>query len=186
MHNDDFTLEVEGLTFGVEVRRDDTIGAPWEEHDCHGPVSEWRHGREKSAGERVLCQDRGSYRFYDVRGALARAKREGWGLAPNALAALAKSLGRSPTIGEVRARAVESDFQHLRAWCEDRWYWVGVIVTLLDMDGNPTPLGDSLWGIESNATNYIREVAEDCARNIALQVGDSTEVREYHSWKVRA
>ena len=53
-----------GRTFKIIIERDEWYGAPWEECDGHGPVSEWTT-RDKAPGERVLYADRRSKQFYD-------------------------------------------------------------------------------------------------------------------------
>ena len=122
-----------GCTLNVRTEYDDTMGQPWEEHDGHGPVSELTT-RDKRAGERVLCTDRSSKRYYDFAEAMRIARRDGWGLTKEKLAALERGMGRKATKGEIFAAAVESDFEHLRSWCADEWHWIGVIVTLEDAD----------------------------------------------------
>src|SRR5690606_36343176 len=104
------TITVNGLTFSVNLEYDDCHGAPWEECDGHGPVSDWT-SRNKLPGERILNRDRGMYRYYDVAEATRIAKRDSWGIGPDAHATLAARLGREPTAGEIAAAAVESDFQ---------------------------------------------------------------------------
>ena len=106
---------------------------PLGEHDGHGPVSEWT-SRDKRPGERLLCSDRSSKRFYNFAEATRIAKRDGWGLHPDAIAKLAAGMGRQPT-RKNRGGCRENDFEHLRAWANDEWHWIGVIVTLADADG---------------------------------------------------
>lgn len=146
------------LTFQSEY--DSDHGAPWEEECGHGPVSDWT-SRDKHPGERVLCSDRRSKRFYDFAGAMVIAKRDGWGLAPEELAALASRLGRTPTGGEIREAAVRADFDHLSGWANDRWHYVGVILTLSDPDGKEVDQL-SLWGVE-DCGDYHQTVAEELA-----------------------
>ena len=62
---------------------------------------------------------------------------------------------------QVAAAAVESDFQRLRAWCNDEWYWVGVIITDV-VSGEE----DSLWGIESDSGDYLETIAHEIAAQI--------------------
>ncbi len=170
---DDITID--GLTFSVSLEPDYDHGAPWEEHDGHGPVSDWT-ARNKLPGERVLSSDRGWYRYYDVAEATRIAKRDGWGIRPAAREALVARLGREPTAGEVAAAAVEADFQYLRSWCDDVWSYVLVVVTLLDTDGGETWLREVIGGVESNADDYIAELAQELARYLAEQVGDATYI----------
>lgn len=146
------------LTFRSEY--DPDHGAPWDEECGHGPVSDWT-SRAKRSGELVLCSDRSSYRFYDFAEAMQIAKRDGWGLSPEGLAALASRLGRTPTVGEIREAAVRADFDHLSGWANDRWHYVGVILTLSDPDGREVDQ-TSLWGVE-DCGDYYQTVAEELA-----------------------
>jgi hypothetical protein len=141
---------------------DQDHGAPWEEHDGHGIVSEWTT-RDKAAGERVLCVDRHSRRYYDVAGTLKIARADSWG-APG---------GRRP--GETRraelARAVEADYEYLRGWCTDQWSYVGVVVTWVDSDGgHDLGLTESLWGVESSEESYLEEGARELADELLARI----------------
>lgn len=164
----------------VKTEYDQDIGPPWEEHDGHGPVSEWT-SRDKRPGERLLCSDRSSKRFYNFAEATRIAKRDGWGLHPDAIAKLAAGMGRQPTRKEIAAAAVKNDFEHLRAWANDEWHWIGVIVTLADADG--AEVGeDSLWGIEDNS-DYWRECAADMANGLIAK--HCAEELERAYWEAR-
>lgn len=44
-------------------------------------------------------------------------------------------------------------------------------MTLLDTDGKPTREIDSLWGIESDAGNYLDTIADELAREIIERIG---------------
>jgi hypothetical protein len=134
----------DGSTARVSVLPDDTLGAPWEEHDGHGVVSEWTR-RDKAPGELVLCEDRGKRRFYDFSESVKIARRHGWG-----------AEGRTPR--ERAALAALADFRRLRGWCNDDWSWCGVVVDVIRPDGSL--VSDSLWGIESDG-DYWREVAAE-------------------------
>jgi len=113
------TIQRDGRTFRVASTRDDSMGAPWEEHDGHGKVREIRQRDEKRAGERIIANYRGQRWAYDIAGAMVLAKRDGWGIGDDERAALARRLGRAPTAGEVRAAAVESDYQFCAGWLRD-------------------------------------------------------------------
>lgn len=166
-------FEHDGHTFKCEVIRDDDQGTPWEQSDGHGDVSDWVRMRDghvtgKQPGQRVLCtDDRNRYaRLYDMKGAMVRAKRDGWGISTEETDELTQKLGRKPTQGEIRACAVERDYEYLRGWCTDAWTYVGVKVTLVleGEDGDTeSDYSNSLWGIESNATDYISDVARELA-----------------------
>jgi hypothetical protein len=135
------TIEQHGKEYRVEFHYDSHMGAPWDEHDGHGIVSDWTT-RPKAPGERVLNERRGMFRYYDIKASIAKAKAEGWGYDPKL------------TKGQIAAEAVESDFSYLKAWCEDRWHWLGIIVTEVreDADGfRYDGVDASLWGIESES-----------------------------------
>lgn len=166
----DQTITVRGLTFAVTHEPDTAHGAPWSEEDGHGPVTDWT-SRDKQPGERVLCEDRGSRRYYDFAEAMKIAKRDGWGIAPERVAAWTESAGRAPTAAQIAEAAVNYDFARLRDWCADRWYYVGVCVELLNVDDEPTGETRSLWGIESDAGEYLDETAHELADEIAREVG---------------
>lgn len=171
-------IQYKGLSFSVRIKADDSMREPWKEHDGHGIVSEWTT-RDKAPGERALCDDRGSRRFYDFAETIKLARRDRWnirGVDDEDVAALARKLGREPTAREVTAEAVERDFRRMRGWCNNEWSWVGVVVTLLDTDGNATDETESLWGIESDSPEYHAEVAQELAEQIAGRVGDAREL----------
>jgi hypothetical protein len=146
------TCEVDGFKVTARIERDDHTGAPWKEHDGHGPVSDWTR-RAKRPGERVLNDDRGSKRFYDFAEAVRIARRDGWG-------------GEGRTAGMRAADAAERDFKALQAWCNDDWFWCGIV---LSVEKAGVDLIDeyavALWGIECNYPGsqnaYLTEVAND-------------------------
>jgi len=158
------TFEQGGYTFRVTFPQDADHGAPWEDYDGHGIVSEWTR-RPKLAGERILVSDGRDYpsrRYYDVAGTLKIARRDSWG-APD---------GRRP--GETRraelARAVEADYEFLRGWCTDQWTYVGVVVTWIDAEGHDLGLTESLWGVESSEDTYLADVARELAGELLGQI----------------
>jgi hypothetical protein len=154
------TLQHKGRAFSVVYECDLDHGAPWEESDGHGIVSEWTT-RDKEPGELVLMTDGRSHRFYDVTGTLRLAKKDGWGT----------SDGRQPgeSAATYTARAVDEDFTYLRAWCVDQWCYVGVVVTLLDDRGKLTDIQESLWGVET-WKNYHETIALELADDIMRRV----------------
>lgn len=166
---DNFTFSHKGRSFIANLHYDEDATPPWKRSDGHGEVTDWVT-RDKKPGEWLLHSDRGSKRFYDHAGAIATAKRDGWGLTEEDDVALAKRLGYlagpvALTKGEIAAEAVRSDFEFLRTWCTDQWFYCGVCVQEVDRDGKP--IGDeyehALWGIESNNDEYLREVAIELA-----------------------
>jgi hypothetical protein len=153
---DEFT--VDGRRFRLEIRRDDDMGEPWKEHDGHGVVSEWT-GRKKKPGERVLHEDRRSYRYYDVQASIERAFKDWVGT---------ELVIDGKTRGQRAAAAVEADFERLRRWCNDDWYWVYLKVTLLD--GRNKGEFETLGGVESDAEAYISESAHELAGELLNRV----------------
>ena len=142
------TIENHGKTYRIEWVTDYDAGAPWENSDCHGIVTDWT-SRPKKPGERILNRSRGEYRYYDYQQTMTDAVRV-WGCKP----------------GPDAVESVERDFEYLRAWCNDEWHYCGIIVTLLDEDGEETDISASLWGIESDCDGYhatvIRDLIGDC------------------------
>lgn len=150
------TLTQHGKTYRIEWFRDDDAGAPWDNEDGHGPVSEWER-RDKKPGEMILHSDRGSHRFYDFAQAVKIARRDGWNTAPYDW----------PSKGAQAAAAALADFEYLRRWCTDQWNYCGIVVTLLDDGGNDTDTSSSLWCIEddgvfSDHAPIIRDLIGDC------------------------
>lgn len=147
-------------TFSVKFEADSDMGAPWKNEDGHGDVSDWTT-RDKLPGELVLCTDRGSKRYYDFAGACKTALRDGWDAKPYNDGTESKR--------EQAAKAALSDFEYLRQFCNDQWSYVGVIVTLLDDDGEETDMSESLWGVEDR-NDYHHEVAKELAAELGEQL----------------
>jgi hypothetical protein len=164
-------IEVDGYRFMVGIDHDQDMGAPWDEHDGHGPVSEWT-SRDKRPGEVKVNSERGSYRYYDLAEANRIAKRDGWGLAEKDKAELAKQLGREPTRGEIRAAAVRKDLDYIEGWCNDswQWQWVRVVLVVGEDDEEDTSFEDSLGGIDGSDDDYIEECARDMIDGLVRQL----------------
>lgn len=153
------------FTFRVQFERDDNHGAPWEEYDGHGVVSGWEH-RDKRPGELVLSSDRGAKRFYDFAESCKKALAERWDAHPY-------NEGQE-TKRQQAAKAARADYEYLRAWCNDEWHYVGVIVTLLDDEGNETEVSDAIWGIETLGDSHheqARLIADELARGYGVTWG---------------
>lgn len=159
-------LEVDGFVITATIHSDPDIGAPWKESDGHGPVSGWRHGNSKRPGELELNDDGASSRFYDFAEACRIARRDGWGVAGGRL--------DGETARQYAARAAMADFQHLKAWCDDEWQWVGVALQVskegVDLTGD---YGAALWGIDSLSADHITDTANDLIRE-ALNEAQAT------------
>ena len=68
------------------------------------------------------------------------------------------------TMGEraYAAAAARADFERLRAWCNDEWQYVGVSVTVKRAGVTLVqPYSVALWGIESDAPEYLAETANE-------------------------
>ena len=125
-----------GLYAIVKIEYDTDYSPPWENSDGHGVVSDWEH-RGEANGRWELCEDHYSRRYYDWKETLKIAKRDGWG----------------PCNGDLMD-VVRRDYEYLRAWCNDTWYYVGLIVELYDV--NDELIGeDSCWGYESYCEDYL-------------------------------
>ena len=159
------TITRHGLTFRVTIEHDTDHGAPWENEDGHGPVTDWEH-RDKRPGELVLDSDGRAKRFYDFAEACRIAQRDGWDAPPY----------KTGTARQRAARAARADFDYLRAWCRDDWHYVGVIVTLLDEDGDEVDSA-SLWGVEDSDSAYVDEVAADLADELAASAADTLRAK---------
>jgi hypothetical protein len=140
------TIELgDGSTVKIEVIRDEDMGPPWDEVDGYGEVIGWT-ADPKDPGWMVLAKDGRSRLYYNFQGAVEKARREEWG-------------AEGKTARERAARAAMEDFRRMRAWCDNEWEWVGVVVTLTRPDGSE--VRDSLWGIESDG---------DCWREVAAEL----------------
>jgi hypothetical protein len=160
------TRESGTMSFRVEWFYDDDSDAPWDREDGHGPVSDWET-REKRPGEMILSSERRhSKRFYDFTQAVKIARRDGWNTAPF----------NWPTEGARAHAAAMEDFDRLRQWCADQWHYCGIVVTLLDADGEPDSVDASLWGIESDSPEsheeVIGELIDECLSQITATIGD--------------
>lgn len=151
------SIEFDGFELTATVHLGFTGECPWDREDGHGPVTDWTT-RAKAPGERVLCSDRDSRRYYDFGEAVRIALRDGWD-AP----------GSEGLKGRAKAaHAAEHDFKVLKAWCNDEWRYCGIAVTVsrhgVELTG---PYDHALWGIEANYPGsdnaYLSEVANELA-----------------------
>ena len=160
------TITHDGHAFDVEHIPDTDHGAPWDEHDGHGPVRRART-EDKTPGERVLCDlGHGWAYLYDIAEATRIARRDQWGCVDDRR--------EGETLRAYRARAVEADYAFLRGWATDQWAYVGVRVTLLDEDEEtPTPHTASLWGVEDTEGPYLDAVARELAEEALAQAREA-------------
>lgn len=153
-------IERDGFTITPRLEADDCGETPWQREDGHGPVSDWTT-RDKLPGERVLIADRGSKRYYNFAEAVRIARADGWGDG--------KPVG-SRSAKQYAADAAKDDFRRLSAWCNDQWSYVGVVLSISRAGVVLDDHAASLWGIESDAGEYLQEVAEELVDE-ALEAG---------------
>ena len=188
-------------TITATIKHDSDTGAPWSEHDGHGPVSDWTT-RDKRPGELVLCSDRNSRRYYDFAEACRIARRDGWGWMPGKVTTAQNSGGvwhswcdtgaeypiyntggyadinaairgvyalHRATMSERQyaACAAMADYESLRAWCNDEWYWCGIVVTVTHTETDTELASESLWGIDANHPNGDNSYLTECATELA-------------------
>jgi len=165
------TYTAQGVTVRIEYHYDSDSGEPWKESDGHGPVRYVRcsYGRpDKRPGERVMHSDRHGCWLYDWQAACKTARADGWNVPPY----------DAPNRIE---RAVRADFDYLSGYLSQDWHYVGLVVTLLDDDGNEL-VSDSLWGLES-----LNDYHEGEAQRMAdeLLAGYAKEQSERAYWASR-
>jgi hypothetical protein len=150
-----------GITFQVETMRAEGHGAPWEEDDGRGIVTDWLYYPDDPNLRKLGNEGRdGNARYFDVAATRAKAKADGWGLSDEDRAKLPKRATKAQILDAI----VEGEYRFLNGWCSDEWEYIGVIVSLPG-----TGIDASLWGIESNAGDYLQEVARELADQI---IGD--------------
>lgn len=90
--------------------------------------------------------------------------RDRWGVSKETRAEVARAMRKKPR----EVSPVDADRHYLRGFCADEWNYIGVSVRIIGADGEP--IGDdymhAIWGIESNAGEYINETACELARDI--------------------
>lgn len=164
------------FTFAVEFIDDVDSGAPWDNSDCHGVVTDWED-RDKRPGELILNSGRHGKRFYDFAASCRLALRDRWDAAPYN--------DGSETKRQQAAKAARADFEYLRAWCNDEWRYVGVVVTLLDDEGEKTEVTDSLWGVETFGDHHeaeARTMADELLGGYGVSWGE-VEKETFGYWK---
>lgn len=131
-----------GAAYRISYYYDVVTEAPWELMDTLGAVTDWTT-RAKAPGELILNSDRGSRLFYDFQEAVKYARQ--W------------------TTGEEAAEIARREYEHLKAWCDDQWYYIVIKVTKLDLDDQPTAFVASAWGIESDGDHdfIIRDLIDE-------------------------
>lgn len=161
-----FTVESNGRTYQVTIEQDDTGDAPWERSCGMIEVDRVSHnygtycGPSKKPSEYVFHRgNRGCYSYVvDMRRAIETALIESWGISPATQSGVEMARGRPMTKREIAVYAVNQNIEFMRGWCADEWAYVGVCVSLLNDEGEPTGEYDAaLWGIESISGDYIND-----------------------------
>lgn len=155
-----------GRTFNVEIVTDESMGMPWIEHDGHGIIEHKfsPYGKPvKRAGQKIIYSENRDYWLYDIEATTKKAISEGWGLSQAAIQGLSVRLGRAPTKREIVAEAVQVDLDYCRSFLTGEQYFIGIIV---ECEG----FTDSLWGIESESTDYIEEVQNELIESVNRQI----------------
>jgi len=70
------------------------------------------------------------------------------------------------------AGAAMADYDRLRRWCADEWCYIGVVVRRAG-DCECCGETESLWGIESDAGEYVREAATELAEQLAERLSEA-------------
>ena len=134
-----------GWSLKFEIQRDEDMRAPWEDCDGHGVVSSryedgfWHLGNDW---------------YYDWKASLKIAKRDRWGC--------------KPYDTSTAMDAVKADYEYLRRWCQDYWWWVGCIVTLYDEHGDEVD-SESCWGFGSDSMDYVASEARSWAAHMIVR-----------------
>ena len=139
-----------GWHYTVEFQRDDNSGTPWGDSDCHGVISKHEHSRREYDDDWLLYSDRGSYRYYERDASLEKAIKM-WGVAPDKAMA-----------------SIKADYEVLRRWYNDDWWYVGVIVKLFD-DENKELAEESCWDRQSDDILYLCSDARSWAADMILE-----------------
>lgn len=147
-------FEYSNCTIQVHWSDDPDMGPPWVAHEGHGVVVDGsRFVPDSPRFRRISPWGRNTNDwYYDLDATREIAIRDRWGLCPDALDELQSQRGRSLTDDEIIEAAVQADFEHLHAWCHDRWHWLAadVIVDVRTREGNCFLKAIScLGGIES-------------------------------------
>lgn len=135
-------------------------GPPWREGGTLGSVTDWTT-RAKGPGERVLAVDNRSRRLYDWSGAVRAGRAEG-------------------VSGEVAARQAGAEYERMRAWCDNEWFYVGYVASIDGDEDHPALCGcGALWGIDgdekyrASLVEELRVAAEEWFARESLEEADA-------------
>jgi hypothetical protein len=128
-HGQADSVTYQGRKIKIEWSYDEFGGKPWDDCD-YGNVTDWLR-RDKEPGEVIICADRGSKRFYDFAGAVAKLKKEGCN-------------------GAEADRIAKSEVKRFQGWCNDQWFYMNADVTIDGLEHT-----SSLGGIESDCVDGV-------------------------------
>lgn len=163
-----------GWKIKVEIEYDRDSGPPDKEGDGHGETYRKAGYNYPDEHEREWELWSGHYEWliYDFKASMKKALKEDWDAPPY----------KTGSKQEQALRAVKADYEFLRRYYNDDWWYVGMIVTLLDEDDNE--LGqDSCWGFDSGSMDYITEQVRDWAARLIKS--ERKERRELAYWRDR-
>lgn len=146
-----------GWKIKVAFQYDQDSGPPWKDCDGMGVIEEccYRPGEYGEYDDWILNSDRGWYRYYDWKATLPEAMRDGWNTKPY----------NFHSTHEQAMAAMRSTYEFLRRWCNDDWWYVGMIVTLLDENDDELD-EESCWGYESESIDYLCSEARSWAAHM--------------------
>jgi hypothetical protein len=146
-----------GWVLEMRMYHDDDADPPWERQCLLGEVREVRasrytchtHATGKQPGEKVLDWTGRWGRAYDWRGAVAQGRKAGYS-------------------GPDAVKQADREFDYLRRWLADQWHYCGVAVRIISCPpqykaclDDQDEYAHALWGIESDATDYLKETARE-------------------------
>ena len=145
-----------GWKLRVVEEYDTDSGPPEKDSDCCGVVVS-KHRQRYSEYSEEKCWALSRDWRYDVNASLEKALRDEWDAPPFGIG----------TKQERAMRAVKRDYEYLSGWYDNQWYYVGLIVELLDE--NDTILEEeSCWGFKSDDTEYLCSEARSWAAHMVV------------------
>lgn len=146
-----FTFTHNGADYVARVYPDTDHGHPWDECDGHGSVELIDDRDPVPRGWTVIHDANRGRWIYNTGAAIVQARRERWGCEVGRLLGLKR--------GAMAYAAVKADREYLASYLREEWCYVGVSVQPVGADGDD--FRAAVWGIESTAGDYLREVAQD-------------------------
>jgi hypothetical protein len=153
-----------GMRFRVHIEPDSDADSPWTSEDGHGPMRFVRDRDDKRPGERVMTSHSNAYWLYDWQAACKLARKDGWNTEPY-------------DAPDRITRAVQADFDRMKGWINDDWWYIGVCVEVIDEDDEPLTqkYEHALWRIESDNPDYHKEVALELAAAAAEEIAEKQD-----------